>query len=392
MLTSRGSPRTKVSPLFLLRRYPPFAATMQIDRVEACPTKEMAAVDSDGPSMSAETRRTTAKAPKVESCVPSKDGCAPLAPDPVLDRYLYVTFCSVCREPREERKAVALCQLCPRMFCGVCAGSLGQTVDPAPGASDVLLPGDSCVCLQRDSEFPKPPEDVRPEVHLLEQLIAHNLSLQFREPVDVLDNPGYLGVITRSEMMDLDTMKENMRRKRYETTRGQRQFRLDVKQIWLNCWKFAGCSREDDAPLPGIVSCALILERMVGKFCDAYMQGEQELFGNPAGNRSRRERFAHAAQNSTTSGESEEEPEFEESDEETESEPEPEMVDILPLADALPGRKRKAAPPVDGMVICSDTDRPHEECAASLAKKVEPAEILCSLAGIGEKLLTGSGD
>lgn len=389
---SRGLRRTKVSS-FSFRRCPSPAVTMQIDRFEACPAKETAAVDSDGPSKSAETPRATAKAPKVENCVPLKDGRAPLAPEPVLDRYLYVTFCSVCREPRQEKKAVALCQLCPRMFCGVCAGSLGQTVDPAPGASDVLLPGDKCVCLQRDSGFSKPPKDVRPETHLLEQLIAHNLSLQFREPVDVLDNPGYLGIITRSEMMDLGTMKENMRRKRYETTRGQRQFRLDVKQIWLNCWKFAGCSRESDAPLPGIVSCALILERMVGKFCDAYMQGEHELFENPAGNRSRREHFAHAAHTSTTSDESEEEPEFEESDEETESEPEPQMVDLLPPADALPGRKRKAppdSPPVDRMEISSDTDRPHEGCAASPAKKVEPAESLCSLAGIGEKLLEDS--
>lgn len=359
---------------------------MQVDPVEDCPAKETA-VNRDGPSESVVTIRASAKAPKVETCVPFENGRVPPAPDHVLDRYQYVTFCSKCREARVERQAVALCQLCPRIFCGVCAASLGQKVDPAPGASDVLLPGEKCICLQRDSEFSKPPKGVRPEAHLLEQLFAHDLSLQFREEVDVVDNPGYLGVITRSEMMDFGTMKENMRRKRYETTRGQRIFRLDVKQIWLNCWKFAGCSPESDAPLPGIVSCASILERMVGKFCDAHMQGQEELFENAAGNRTRHEQFAHLARNAAF-GESEEEEEFVESDEETESEPEPEMVDVLPPSTALAGRKRKAAPDsprIDRMEISSDTDRP-QECGASPTKE-EPAEILCSLAGIGEKLL-----
>lgn len=369
---------------------------MQTDRPEASPAEEAEASDSDGPSESAETRRANTKVPKVETCVPSDDRRTPLAPAPALDRYLYVTFCSVCREPRVEGQAVALCELCPRMFCGVCAASLGKTVDPTPGASDVLLPGDSCVCRQRDSEFPKPPTGVRPEAHLLEHLTAHNLSLQFREPVDIKDNPGYLGVITRSEMMDLGTMKENLRRKRYETARGQRQFRLDVKQIWLNCWKFAGCPREaTDAPLPGIVSCALILERMVGKFCDAHMQGEEELFDYTAENRIRRERFDLTAQNPpTASEESEEEPEFEDFDEETESEPEPGTVDELPPTDALPGRKRKASPdspPTGGMEISSDTNQGHG-CGSSPPKKAQrPAESLCSLAGIGENLLKGMG-
>ena len=176
----------------------------------------------------------------------------------IRDRYLYITFCSVCRQPREELQAVALCQRCPRMFCDVCAAILGQNVDPAPGASDVVLSNEKCVCLQRDSEFPRPPKGVRPEAHLLELLFAHDLSVQFRQEVDVVDNPGYLGVITRSEMMDLGTMRENMRRQQYETTRGQRRFLLHIKQIWLNCRKFAGCSPESDAPVPGIVSLSLI--------------------------------------------------------------------------------------------------------------------------------------
>lgn len=259
------------------------------------------------------------------------------------------------------------------MFCGLCAAGLGQSVSPVEGDSDVLLPGEKCVCLRRDSEFPKPPKGVRPEAHLLEHLFAHDLSLQFREEVAVYDNPGYLGVITRGEMMDLGTMRKNMQRNRYDTARGQGKFRSDVKQIWLNCWKFAGCSPESTAPVPGIVSCARILDRMVGKFCDAYMEGPEELISVGL-NVPEIPRLADDG--------------FEDSDEETESEPEPEIVDMEPPAAPIAGRKRKAvddAPSVAGMEITEDTGQSRGG-SASPAKK-QSADDLCSLAGIGEKLL-----
>lgn len=316
------------------------------------------------------TQAAKVKPPKTGSCGAVKDGRDLLVADHVPDRYRHITFCSSCRGPREPRQAVALCQLCPRMFCGLCAAGLGEDVSPVEGADDVLLSGEKCVCLERDSEFPKPPKDVRPEAHLLEQLFAHDLSLQFREEVAVYDNPGYLGVITRSEMMDLGTVRKNMQLNRYETSRGQGKFRSDVKQIWLNCWKFAGFSRENNAPVPGIVSCARILDSMVVKFCNAYMEGQEELVSVGPNVREIP---------GLVDG-------YEDSDE-TESEPEPE--DFEPPAAPIASRKRKAddcALSVAEMEVRFDKAR-QQLCDASPSE--ETADNLHCLAGIGEKLLRG---
>lgn len=187
------------------------------------------------------------------------------------DRYRHVTYCSLCFEPRTDLQAVALCELCPRILCRGCAAGLGVKIPAAPDARDTTLPADTCLCLTWDSNFPKPPEGTSADAHLLQQLFAHDLSLQFREQVDIAENPGYLGVITRNEMMDLGTVNEKMVNKQYQTTRGQRMFRRDVKQVWFNCRKFAGYKPEDEAPVAGIVACTLILEAMVDKFYRSYI-------------------------------------------------------------------------------------------------------------------------
>lgn len=190
-------------------------------------------------------------------------------PESWRDSYLHVTYCSWCNVRRDESQAVALCAQCPRMCCSDCLLGFGEKV---PRAGCVLLPAGKCLCLRWDSQFPKPPDDIQPEDHLLQQLVAHDLSLLFREEVDSSENPGYIGVITREEMMDLSTMENKMSKIQYRTTRGRRMFRKDLKQIWLNCWKYAGFAPGSDAPVPGIVSCTLILEAMVDKFYKSYIE------------------------------------------------------------------------------------------------------------------------
>lgn len=205
-----------------------------------------------------------------------KDGSVNHEVPPVCDTpeslrisYLHVTYCSWCCKGREESQAVALCALCPRVCCRGCLRGLSEKV---PRAGHVVLPADKCLCLRWDSNFPQPPKGIEPEAHLLQQLVAHDLSRLFQEEVNPSENPGYIGVITREEMMDLSAMNKKMQKIQYQTTRGRRMFRKDLKQIWLNCWKYAGFAPESDAPVPGIVSCTLILEAMVDKFYKSYIQ------------------------------------------------------------------------------------------------------------------------
>lgn len=194
------------------------------------------------------------------------------------DRYAYNTCCSFCTDPHTEEKAVALCKQCPRIACHSCANSLGVQISRMRCASDVVLPGDMCLCLRWDSSFPKPPEGVQPEAYLLHQLLQHDLSFMFRTEVDVRENPGYLGVITREDMMDLGTVLTKLKQKKYQTKRGQRLFRKDIKQIWDNCRKFASYKPSDTKPIPGIVWCTFILENMVTKFYESYIEEEVLTF------------------------------------------------------------------------------------------------------------------
>lgn len=205
--------------------------------------------------------------------------------------YQHCTFCSLCGMFRRRRRAVAKCEACPRILCGTCAGRKGEAVPLARNAEDVVLSADKCLCRSKDSEFPKPPPGVDPKAHLLKHLRRHDLSRMFREPVDVEDAPGYLGVVPREDMMDLGTLERRMvNRKEYQSSRGQKRFRSNVKKIWTNCRTYAGYSSSsesstEDDEIPGIVRCTIILEAMTQRFYANYMREENDELVSVVGSR-----------------------------------------------------------------------------------------------------------
>lgn len=195
------------------------------------------------------------------------------------NRFRHTTYCCSCSEPRSESRAIGMCDGCPRIVCRDCGTRLLCVKIPDGDAPDVILPSGKCFCRWRDFQFPKPPEGVQPEAHLLRHLVLHDLSAQFRDEVDVTENSGYLGVITREEMMDLSTISNKVRHRKAWTKRERSTFRLEVQQIWRNCWKFAGYDPESNAPIPGIVSCTLILRAMVDKFYKMHMPELTSAYG-----------------------------------------------------------------------------------------------------------------
>lgn len=219
---------------------------------------------------------------------------------PPRDRYQHCTFCSVCRKDRTDSKAVAKCEACPRILCRKCARREGETVLKAKYADDVVLPLRKCRCQTKDLEFPKPKKGKDPQAHLLKHLLWHDLSVMFREPVNVEENPGYLGVVPREEMMDLGTMKKRLNKGQYHTPRGQKKFRTDLEKIWVNCWKFAGYKPGSSDDRAGIVTCTLILEAMIERFYADYMERQEELAVDGGSwqadwERRKREQFARIA-------------------------------------------------------------------------------------------------
>lgn len=201
-----------------------------------------------------------------------------LAP-PRMDRLSHNTFCSSCKSFRTEEDALAKCAACPRMLCRTCARQKGEKVPRGANADDIVFCPDKCVCQMRDSEFTKPPQGKDPQAHLLKQLKKHDLAYMFLEPVKLEENPEYLAYVSRDDMIDFGTMTTKMKeRKQYQSSRGKLMFRRDLKRMWENCWKFAGhtpeCCKEKAA---GIVRCTIILEAMVGKFYEAYMEEKVEL-------------------------------------------------------------------------------------------------------------------
>lgn len=115
--------------------------------------------------------------------------------------------------------------------------------------------------------------------HLLNELLRHDLSLCFREPVDIAKHPDYVESIGRTAMMDLGTMLSKLQGKRYPRRRGPGQFMEDLNRIWRNCRRFAGCDElgrpHYGKTVPGIVRCALTLEAMSDKFFSSYMSDNQ---------------------------------------------------------------------------------------------------------------------
>lgn len=196
--------------------------------------------------------------------------------------------CAYCEEPIPQGDSVGRCERCPRSFCTKCLESNlddeGVNLDMLNRGCRALLRGQQgdffiaeCpLCVRgSDKEFTPPPQGAVPMDHLLDELLRHDLSVCFREPVDIIEHPDYLESIGRNNMMDLGTMLSKLRSKRYPRRRGPGQFLDDLNRIWKNCRRFAGCDELGQShcgtTVPGIVRCALTLEAMSIRFCSTHM-------------------------------------------------------------------------------------------------------------------------
>ncbi|CAM9395035.1 unnamed protein product [Ectocarpus sp. 4 AP-2014] len=209
------------------------------------------------------------------------------------DRSSHLMDCASCQHSLPEGDPIGRCERCPRSFCSQCLerGLVEQGVELEALGQDCrsLLngkQGDFSIarcpecCRGKDNEFASPPPGRAPMDHLLNELLRHDLSLCFREPVDIVKHPDYVESIGRNAMMDLGTMLSKLQGKRYPRRRGPGQFQEDLNRIWRNCRRFAGCD-EVGRPhygntVPGIVRCALTLEAMSDKFISSYMSDNQE--------------------------------------------------------------------------------------------------------------------
>lgn len=204
----------------------------------------------------------------------------------VEDRSSHLMDCCFCQDSLPEGESIGRCDTCPRSFCTQCLEhSLlegGVDLEAVDRGSRAMLEGKDgdffiaqCPrCISGcDTNF-SPPHGVPPMEHLLNELLRHDLSICFREPVDIIKHPDYIEAIGRDSMMDLGTMLSKLKGKKYPRRRGPGQFMEDLNRIWRNCRKFAGCDElgkpHYGTTVPGIVRCALTLEAMQRKFCAAH--------------------------------------------------------------------------------------------------------------------------
>ncbi|CAM9783771.1 unnamed protein product, partial [Ectocarpus fasciculatus] len=208
------------------------------------------------------------------------------------DRSSHLLDCAICQNSLPEGDSIGRCERCPRSFCSQCLerGLVEQGVELEALGQDCrsLLngkQGDFSIarcpecCRGKDNEFAPPPPGGAPMDYLLNELLRHDLSLCFREPVDIAKHPDYVESIGRTAMMDLGTMLSKLQGKRYPRRRGPGQFMEDLNRIWRNCRRFAGCDElgrpHYGKTVPGIVRCALTLEAMSDKFFSSYMSDNQ---------------------------------------------------------------------------------------------------------------------
>lgn len=204
------------------------------------------------------------------------------------DRDSHVTVCALCHECPLDDTRIIFCQECPRIFCVKClVNSLPKQDMGLSADTRAFLEGDmnflirkcpSCVA-GRDAEF-CPPEGIAPMKHLLKELLSHELSRCFREPVDTWEHPDYFESVGRGCMIDLGTMMKKLDTRKYPRRRGPGQYLDDLSRIWRNTRKYAGCDElgrpYHGTTVPSIVRCALILEAMSERFCAAYMSDQHE--------------------------------------------------------------------------------------------------------------------
>ncbi|CAM9708227.1 unnamed protein product [Scytosiphon promiscuus] len=207
-------------------------------------------------------------------------------------RSSHLMDCVSCQDALPDSESIARCDGCPRSFCAHCLERClrerGVDVEGMDPENRALLDGKlgdffvaQCQeCLRdKDRQFSPPPEGTAPMDHLLGELLRHDLSLCFREPVDIAKHPDYVESIGRNAMMDLGTMARKLKERRYPRRRGPGQFLEDLNRIWRNCRRYAGCD-ELGKPhfgntVPGIVRCAVILEALTLKYCAAHMSDNE---------------------------------------------------------------------------------------------------------------------
>lgn len=206
------------------------------------------------------------------------------------ERQGHVASCCVCGVVTLNEHA-AFCRRCPRIVCLSCVGSSAgdgvKLVEDGLNTGCLNLEMQECPrCLRAsDESLPAPPAVAMPTEHLLrhllEALLQHDLSSEFREPVDVTVHPDYVYKIGRGRAMDLQTMIRKLAGGKYSTRRGRRTFKEDLRRIWRNCRYYAECDEQgvplDGTTTPAVVRCALVLERMVARFYALYMPDDDDV-------------------------------------------------------------------------------------------------------------------
>lgn len=210
-----------------------------------------------------------------------------------VDRLSHVTVCSLCDE-EPSNKRVIFCRSCPRIMCLPCARSSNSfaehpviVVNPGSNACRSDMEMRECLlCIRDDRDSLPAPPTVATSTdqllrHLVQTLVEHDLSREFRKPVDTATYPDYLYKVGRGHMMDLQTIMDKLNNGKYSTRRGRSMFKEDLSRIWRNCRYYADCDEQgiplDGTVTPGIVRCALILERMVARFYARYMPDANDV-------------------------------------------------------------------------------------------------------------------
>ena len=154
----------------------------------------------------------------------------------------HTTVCAKCEEPPLMGENVGLCTLCPRLFCAGCLARMDSAERAAAALNDMRLAGvgasdgraqisDLCVqkcpkCLQgSDLKLPPPPPDaaaVAKKMHLLQELLGHDLSYCFRTPVSSEIYKDYGSVVPPEIRMDLGTMVKTIEEISVRTEAGRR--------------------------------------------------------------------------------------------------------------------------------------------------------------------------
>ncbi|CAM9361295.1 unnamed protein product [Sphacelaria rigidula] len=206
------------------------------------------------------------------------------------ERWGHLASCCVCGVVAPNEHAI-FCRSCPRTVCLSCvrssAGDGMKLVQNSLNKGCFDLEMRECpLCLRAsDKSLPAPPTVAMPTEdllrHLLQALLQHDLSREFREPVDVTVHPDYLYKIGRGKTMDLQTMMAKLAGGKYSTRRGRRTFKEDLRRIWRNCRYYAECDEQgvplDGTSTPAIVRCALVLERMISRFYALYMPDDDDV-------------------------------------------------------------------------------------------------------------------